>query len=112
MALAALVLAVLTLGPGLDGLLCRDEGGLSAAAATLAVAAEAGPDGQDEDHTPGPPHQDACLHGHCHHASPYVDAARVATDRPPRLAAVDHALQPASPPASQPTSGLKRPPRA
>jgi len=45
MALAALVLTVLTFGPSLDGLLCRDEGSVSAVAAELPVAVAIGPRG-------------------------------------------------------------------
>ena len=108
MALAALVLTVLTLGPSLDGLLCRDEGSVSAVAAELpvAVASDHGETGP-ADEGPG-----VCLHGHCHHAAPYVPAALAASDVDPNLAAVAHPLPRARVPTSDPKFGLIRPPRA
>ena len=76
MALAALVLTVLTLGPGLDGLLCRDDGSFSAVAAELPVAAAADKiDPGPLDEGPG-----VCVHGHCHHSAPFVPATPAASE--------------------------------
>ena len=108
MALAALVLTVLTLGPSLDGFLCRDEGSIGAVAAELpvAVASDYGDAGPAEE-GPG-----ICLHGHCHHAAPYVPATPAASDVNTHLAAVAHPLLRGRVPTSDPKFGLIRPPRA
>jgi len=109
MALAALVLTVLTLGPGLDGLICRDEGSLSAVAAELPLAAspadDAGPAPLDE--RPG-----ICVHGHCHHSAPYVPATLAAGELSAPLLAVAHPFVRNRVPISDPKFGLIRPPRA
>jgi len=109
MALAALVLTVLTLGPGLDGLICRDEGSLSAVAAELPLAAapadDAGPAPLDE--RPG-----ICVHGHCHHSAPYVPATPAASELSAPLQAVAHPFVRDRVPTSDPKFGLIRPPRA
>ena len=114
MTLAALVLTLLTFAPGLDGVLCRDEDSLSAAVATLTSAAADGGDlaSHDERGAPSPQDKGVCLHGHCHHSTPYVGALEVAAERPVRLAAADHVLEPGRRPTPEPTFGLKRPPRA
>ena len=117
MTLAALVMTLLTFAPALDGLLCRDEDSLSAVVATLAPAANAADAGVDlvshEDRgAPTPDDRGVCLHGHCHHTTPYVGAVDVAAERPVRLAAADHILEPGHAPTSEPIFGLKRPPRA
>ena len=108
MALAALVLTVLTLGPSLDGLVCRDEGSLSAVAAELPVAAAAAdvaPEPLDEG--PG-----ICVHGHCHHSAPYVPATPPASELSAPLLAVAHPFVRDRVPTSDPKFGLIRPPRA
>lgn len=114
MTLAALVLTLLTFGPALDGLLCRDEDSLSATLAMLTPTADAGADlvSHPDGGAPSPEDKGVCLHGHCHHPTPYVAAVGVAAERPVRLAAADHALATGRPPTSEPTYGLKRPPRA
>lgn len=114
MTLATLVLTLLTFAPALDGLLCRDEDSLSAVVATLTPAADAGAalaSHQDRG-APTPDDKGVCLHGHCHHPTPYVGAADLSAERPVRLAAADHVLEPGTSPPSEPTFGLKRPPRA
>lgn len=114
MTFAAFVLTLLTFAPALDGMLCRDEDSLSAVVATLTPAADVGADLASH-HDRGPPTPDdrgVCLHGHCHHPTPYVGAVVASAERPIRLAAADHLPEPARPPTSEPTFGLKRPPRA
>jgi hypothetical protein len=117
-ALFALVLTVLTFGPGIDAMLCRDDAGMSAAAAehvhagsvdTAQPHVDAAPsDGDFSDHGPDGM---ACIHGHCHHGASYVpaqvrspgDIAAVATRhelRRSRVAVLDRKF------------ALKRPPRA
>lgn len=107
MALAALVLTVLTLGPGLDGLVCRDEGSLSAVAAELPAAAadDVAPEPLEEG--PG-----ICVHGHCHHSAPYVSATPAANALSVPLLAVAHPFVRDRVPTSDPKFGLIRPPRA
>lgn len=111
MTLAGLVLALLTFAPALDGLLCRDEASLSAVVASMSPAADSLVAHQDHG-APAPQDKGVCLHGHCHHPTPCVGALDLAAERPVRLAAADHALATGRPPTSEPTYGLKRPPRA
>ncbi|CAN7262061.1 hypothetical protein LJR225_001255 [Phenylobacterium sp. LjRoot225] len=105
----ALALVVLTLGPSLDRIVCHDEGGgLSAVAAESTVVAM--PDAERS----GASHDDGvgtCLHGHCHHASPYVPVEAVAADAPLPPSVLHERLTDVLP-TSDPRFGLKRPPRA
>ena len=105
---AALVLVALAVGPSLDGFICHDEGGRATAAAALADVAA-----QDVGQ-PNPAHDDGlgpCVHGHCHHASPYVPVDEVVAD-----AAVSPLMRYALARNAVRTSDLhfelKRPPRA
>jgi hypothetical protein len=107
MALAALVLIVLTFGPSLDSLVCQGERGLSVSAAELSVSS-AMPDPDERGH----PGDGACIHGHCHHGGSYVPASPVAAEAPGRLAAVDLRPARARVRTSDPKFGLMRPPRA
>lgn len=100
-ALAAVVLAVLVFGPGLDGLLCLDEAGLSAAAAEMAYH------GDDAPAEPG-----ACLHGHCHHGVSEAPPARAGHAAPAGLIAGPHAPGRDRVATSDPKFGVLRPPRA
>jgi hypothetical protein len=109
MALAALVLTVLTLGPGLDNLLCRDEGGLSAMAAEAPAPAVSPDDGHSELTDEG---VGVCVHGHCHHAAPYVPASPAAAENPQDLLSIAHPPPRDRVPTSDPKFGLMRPPRA
>lgn len=111
-ALAALVLTVLTLGPGLDGLICRDEGGLSASAAEMVVAA--GVDSHEPDHglDGGPCVHGPCVHGHCHHGGPYVATDLAAAETLHDLTRAGRAPPRGRVPTSDPQFGLMRPPRA
>jgi hypothetical protein len=117
-ALFALVLAVLTFGPGLDAIVCRDESGLNAAAAEhVAVAAtqadvshfdaktntkadlsDHGADGS------------ACIHGHCHHGASCVPAEVRLADGVQALR-LHHELSRSRVIVSDPKFALKRPPR-
>jgi hypothetical protein len=109
MALAALVMTVLTFGPSLDSIVCQDERGLSAAAAEQPMT-QAGPDvdvaGHDNEGL------GACAHGHCHHGGAYVSVAPVAAETRHDLTGAAHALPRERVPTSDPKFGLMRPPRA
>jgi hypothetical protein len=102
-AFAALVLAVLALGPSLESALCADEAPAEATAFLLASDA-----GHADDHG----RADGCVHGHCHHGAPY--APEPATSAAPTLAYAAARLTPggdAAPPAGR-QFDLIRPPRA
>lgn len=108
MALAALVLAMIVLGPSVDRMICGDDVGMGAAASERVVAT-ASPD-HDSD---GEPCGDlSCLHGHCHHGSPSVSlAASDAVERHDMGASV-HPLRRGRVATSDPKFDLMRPPRA
>lgn len=105
--MAALVLTVLTFGPSLDSYICRDEGGLSAAAAEATVLAVQG-DHAPDDHG-GPAGE--CVHGHCHHGAAFVPMVAIATEAP-RVSAAKHELVRVRVPTAEPRFGFMRPPRA
>jgi hypothetical protein len=109
-ALAALILTVLAFAPTLDSIVCHDEGGAPAASTADLFVATVEPA-----HDVGGAHaQDAldiCIHGHCHHGSPYVPADPVIVDIPAGQPA-HHALERLKVATSDPQFGLKRPPRA
>lgn len=108
--LAALVLTVLTLGPSLDALICKDEGGLSAAAAESTVIAL-----QDADHSNASHQLDGlgtCVHGHCHHPAPYVPADVAVSDIAPTGTLGRYRMVTDAVPTSDAQFGLIRPPRA
>ena len=106
--LAALVLTVLTFGPSLDSYICRDEGGMSAAAAEHAVAVV-----QEEADSAGGHERalGACVHGHCHHGAAYTPVDVLPSHEPPILVG-KHDLPRVAVRSSDPKFGLKRPPRA
>lgn len=101
---AALLLAVLAFGPSLDQLICKDDAGLSAA------AAESVPhDRQDSDAHAGDP--GACLHGHCHHGA--SGTPRISDGpQPPLAERAAHDLRREPDPPGGPRPDLLRPPRA
>lgn len=105
-ALAALVVAVLAFGPGLDGLVCGDEAGVAVAAELPAtsVAPDHGHVGHSDDE------RGACVHGHCHHAAAYAQATTVASAAPAVLRD-RHGVIRARVLTSDPKFGLLRPPR-
>ncbi len=103
-ALFALVITFVSLGPSLESLLCHEEGG--AVAAALSQDSFTAPDAPADDHDAEGP----CVHGHCHHvvafAPPMAAAALIPAISPiERTTAEDRLLY------SDPTFGLKRPPR-
>lgn len=109
--MAALVLAVLVLGPGMDAYVCRDEGVPSATAASSAVvAAQDAAIHTDAGHAEDGDGLGPCAHGHCHpvfFTSPHsaqIGEAKAVTQRllPPQASVVRSDMQ----------FGLMRPPRA
>jgi len=103
-ALAALVLAVLAFGPGVDRLVCGGEGAMAAAAAEASAAFASA------DH-PAHSHDDlgACVHGHCHHAASYAPA-ETAEAAEPAVLRHRHGLRRVRVATSDPKFGLLRPP--
>lgn len=117
-ALFALVLAVLTFGPGIDAMLCRDDGGMSAAAAehVHAGASDAGQPHADAAPSGGDvadrgPDGMACVHGHCHHGASYVPG-QVRTLGEVSVAGTHHEVRRARVAVVDRKFTLKRPPRA
>lgn len=106
---AALVLSVLTFGPSLDGILCHDEGGLSAAAAEL-PSLKASPDADLTGHKADG--LAPCIHGHCHHGAAYVPVLPIASETPHELRIHAQRLPRQRVATSDPKFGLMRPPRA
>lgn len=107
-ALAALVLTLLTFGPSLDGLICKDEGaGLSAAASEAPTVTASHQDLSGQKNDPAGP----CMHGHCHHGSQYVAAVPQLDVTPEPPVGEVHPLSSDRVPTSDPKFGLKRPPR-
>lgn len=108
MALMALLVGVLAVGPAADAAVCEPE---AVAAVATEVDHQLGlPDGGHA-HGDGLAADAACLHGHCHHAAfdlpvlaPLGEHGLSVTARPERRP--DAALPPS------PIFGLKRPPRA
>ncbi len=109
MLLAALVLSVLAFGPGLDGLLCRDAGSLSAAATEMRTSVAAADSG-----IPVGPESRAgvCFFGHCHHATPYIPAPAAAASLPTNLTSIAHPIVRTKVLTSDPKFSFIRPPRA
>lgn len=106
--LAALVLTVLTFGPSFDTYICRDEGGMSAAAAEQTAAAVPDEVGSVGGHEKA---LGACVHGHCHHGAAYTPVD-VLPSHEPLVLAGKHDLPRVAVRSSDPKFGLKRPPRA
>lgn len=105
--LAVAALAVLGLGPAVDAAVCQGEAPTAAAHldADHAGAAQAEP---EHGHADG---ADACAHGHCHHAAPYVPTAVLAASAP-SAARGRVSLADASVRVAGRQFGLDRPPRA
>lgn len=108
-ALAALVLTLLTLGPSLDGVICRDEGGLSAAAGMTTVVHAMPVQGAAPHSDDGP---GLCVHGHCHHGAAYAPMAAPAADAPGGPIGVAGSPRRERVRTANPQFGLMRPPRA
>lgn len=105
---AALLLAVLTLGPTVDSLVCGGDVSFAAAASEaqiVNVQASQLPD----DHGSGM--ADVCMHGHCHHYAPFFPAQGVGEHSVNESPAAHDSLR-ATIRTSDPHFGLKRPPRA
>jgi len=105
--LAALVVAVLAFGPGLERMVCGDESGLAADAAELSDAA-ATPDHSTTGH-----HDDdlgACVHGHCHHVAAHAPAVTIAAAEP-AFTRDRQGVRRGRVATTDPKFGLLRPPR-
>ena len=112
-AFAALVLAVVALGPSLDQAICSNEWMMGAVAAETSadisqVSASSPHDHQTSGHVGEA--GGVCAHGHCHHSAPFVPSTAVA-DSGLVAVASPHALPLSSPSIDDLTFGLKRPPR-
>jgi hypothetical protein len=70
-ALTALFLAVLTLGPSLDSLVCQGDDAVGAAHTTVTATAAVAPSGSGAERHASDD-LGLCVHGHCHHAGAYV----------------------------------------
>ena len=72
---AALFVAVLSLSPTIDALICGDDlsVGSAAAAESIALGDQAITFPQDDHGTAA---TDVCVHGHCHHFAPFGDGGR------------------------------------
>lgn len=105
---AALLVAVLSLGPSVDALVCGDDLGMNAAAAETTILAGQSVNTPADDHGSAP--ADVCIHGHCHHFAPFVpidDPTVMASDLP----SANHVLGRSVVRKTDPQFGLKRPPR-
>lgn len=67
---AAMLVAILALGPSIDSLICKDGDGFSASAAESAAGHVLADEIDTSDH--GADAAGVCVHGHCHHAAPYT----------------------------------------
>lgn len=107
---AAMFVAVLSLSPTVDALICGDDLSVGSAAAAEAIAlgdqAITGP--HDDRETAA---TDVCVHGHCHHFAPFVPAQDVA-DVGLALQLIKQDVGRDAVPKSDLHFGLKRPPRA
>lgn len=110
--LAALVVAVFTMGPGLDTLICGGDGGINAVAAVQTASADHTASVEDGH---GQPSQDqslgVCMHGHCHHGALYVPDT-LPTAEAPLAVPNGHDLVRATGTTSDRHFQLKRPPRS
>lgn len=104
--LMALLLSVLVVGPALDAALCEcDRVTIVSDAGADRLSASIPADGADPDDLGG------CVLGHCQHA-PYSVPSPVVIATEPRFEPQRHVALQAMPLMSEPTFGLKRPPRA
>lgn len=105
MALMALLLGVLAFGPALDAAVCEPE------AAAAVMASDHGASAPDDGYGHDVDADAACIHGHCHHAAFDVPGLGAVSDEAVSVAA-RHDPSASAGPTSDPTFGLKRPPRA
>jgi len=102
----ALLLSVLVVGPALDAVVCEcDRMTIASDAGADQLSASVPDDGADPDDLGG------CMLGHCQHA-PYNVPSPVVVATEPRFESQRHMALQATPLMSEPTFGLKRPPRA
>ena len=107
---AALFVAVLSLSPTIDSLLCGNDLSVgSAAAAESIVLGDQAITFPQDDH--GTAATDVCVHGHCHHFAPFVPAQNVA-DVGLALHRIKQDVERDSVRKTDLHFGLKRPPRA
>lgn len=105
---AALLVAVLSLGPSVDSLICGNDLGSGAVAAEVPTQADQAVTAPLDDHSSAP--ADVCIHGHCHHFAPFVPiegVSGVGADLP----SAKHVLGRSAVRKTDPHFGLKRPPR-
>lgn len=107
---AALLLFVLALASGLDGIVCGGEG-VSAHAQPPAVTAAVADVSREVAAAVGHADGSVCDHGHCHHTAPAQAHAAVVVAAPAQVVAI------LTPTPSRPLTGgladpLERPPRA
>lgn len=105
---AALLVAVLSLGPSVDSLICGNDLSSGAAAAEITTSAGQTVTAPLDDHGSAP--ADVCIHGHCHHFAPFVPiegVGGVGADLP----SAKHVLGRTAVRKTDPHFGLKRPPR-
>lgn len=103
----ACLLLSLVVAPAVDAAICGVEP--SSAESLLVVEETASLDAAGDEHGQGD--VDACLHGHCHHATPLIGAQAMQTGA---LAIVHARLTPAIAglPPSRASDRLNKPPRA
>jgi hypothetical protein len=104
-AFAAFALALATFAPSLDLLVCHDEAGVAAG------HQQTDHDGRGDFDKPAGG-QDACVHGHCHHAGAFAPPVLAAADFPANGGDAIGGLARQRVPVSNPQYGLMRPPRA
>lgn len=105
---AALLVAALVFTPVLDAFICQGEAQAGAASQIIAATEAASHDQGGAHDTDSDGH---CLHGHCHHAAPYVPSVTEA-GAVLRVAAASHVPTQDLVSTSSLQFGLKRPPRA
>jgi hypothetical protein len=109
--LAAAVVALLVVGPGIDTIICAGEDAIAVGAPDHGPVLSAADDHHPADAPGTVDHNGACPHGHCHHVAAdraaYVVAA---VDAPAATARLP--IPQARAPTSDLRYGLERPPRA
>ncbi len=107
-ALIACLLLAFVAGPIIDTAVCANDGDRATAQSHELVVQTTSADHQDKDHDGG---SDMCIHGHCHHASPFVGAEVAYTNLRNPLARHTAPQSRGLPPSSA-QDRLEEPPRA
>lgn len=108
-ALIACLLLALVVAPSLDLAICANDGGRAFASSVQVTDQGVDADNQkSRDHEGG---SDACIHGHCHHASPAIGGDEVSYSAPDPLSSHTAPKNVGFPPSSAPDR-LEEPPRA